>query len=214
MVLAISFTAASLSAAVHPGTDEPHCMNTQDTHSGWDEANRLAQDSNTAAGANAWFLIHSKPRQELLADQTLRRLGIDTMFPRVKEEKTIRRRKQIVVGPLFPGYLFARFDVASRYRAVSFANGVKRIVAFGPRLAVVDQTTIDSITERMQDGCITIARAPLSPGGSVRITSGPLEGFEAVLERELPAQERVVLLFKRLSYQVRVVVDLDRVANL
>jgi transcriptional antiterminator RfaH len=163
---------------------------------------------------DGWFLINSKPRQELVAEQSLRRLGVETLFPRVKEEKTIRRRKQIVVGPLFPGYLFARFEVASRYRAVSFANGVKRIVAFGSRLAVVDQATVDSITERMHDGCITIARPPLSPGESVRITGGPLEGWEAVLERELAAQDRVVLLFKRLSYQVRVVVDLDRVANL
>lgn len=52
------------------------------------------------------------------------------------------------------------------------------------------------------------------PGDRVLVGFGPLEGLEAVFEREIGDQQRVVLLFRTLSFQARVVVDLAQVVNL
>jgi transcriptional antiterminator RfaH len=50
-------------------------------------------------------------------------------------------------------------------------------------------------------------------GDVVRIQDGPLCGFEAVFERELAGQQRVMLLMKVLAGQTRVILDLKSVVN-
>ena len=161
-----------------------------------------------------WYAINTKPRQEKMAELNLNRLGIETFCPRLKQTKLIRRRKVSVVSPFFPGYLFARFELENHFRAANFAQGVNRVVMFGRTPAVVDEEMIDSIKSRMVDGCLAIQPPSFVPGQPVRIYSGSLQGIEAIFEREMGDQQRVMLLLQALSYQAHVVVDLDQVANL
>ena len=142
---------------------------------------------------------------------SLERLGVKTFCPRLKQTKLIRRRRQEVIRPLFPGYLFARFDVETRYRAVNYAAGVQRVVAWGGEPAIVDDSLIVSIRSRMQNGYVTIPPATFTPGQVVRILEGPLRGLDAVFDRELSGEQRVVLLLQALSYKARVVIDRDYV---
>jgi transcriptional antiterminator RfaH len=112
---------------------------------------------------------------------------------------------------LFPGYLFARFHADTQYRAVNFAGGVRRVVAWGAEPSVVDKEIIDSIRSRMQDGYVIISPAPFTPGQTVRILEGPLQGLEAVFERDLSDKQRVIVLMQALSYKARVVIDREHV---
>lgn len=154
-----------------------------------------------------WHAVSTKPRQEDLVELNLQRLGVETFCPQLKQNKVIRRKRQTVIGPLFPGYLFARFNLDTHYRAVNYARGVRRLVAFGPTPVVVDDEIIEAIRSRLSDGCVTVPLCSFTPGQTVRIQEGPFEGFEAVFEREMSDQQRVVLLLRALSYQARVVVD-------
>jgi transcriptional antiterminator RfaH len=160
-----------------------------------------------------WYAVNSKPRQENLAEQNLQRLGVETFYPQLRQNKVIRRRRQTVIGPLFPGYLFVRFNLDAQYRAVNYARGVRKLVAFGSEPVLVDDEIIESIKSRLQDGYVTIQRAPFTPGQIVRIQEGPLRGLEAIFEREMGDQERAMLLLKTLSFQARVIVDLEYVAK-
>jgi len=162
-----------------------------------------------------WYAVNTKPRQEKVAEANLRQLGVETFCPQLKREKWIRRKWQTVVGPLFPGYLFARFDAKTQLRAVKYARGVRRIVGFGPAPVRVDEGIIESIRSRIRNGYVTVQpSAPLAPGQAVRIHGGPLEGLRAVFEREMSDRQRVVLLLQALSYQARVVVARGWVAAL
>ena len=167
----------------------------------------------TPSATSSWYLLQSRPRLEVVAEQSLHRLGIEVLLPRIRENRVIRRRPCTVTGPLFPGYLFGRFDVATQFRAASYAHGVRRVVTFGDDLAVVTPDIVEGIRARLQDGAVLVRPAP-KPGDRVRVEWGPLEGLEAVFERELSDQQRVVLLFQRLAYQARVVVEADQVVNL
>ena len=158
-----------------------------------------------------WYVVNTKPRQEKTAQWHLERLNVEVFCPRLKQKKLIRRRSQEVVGPLFPGYLFARFDVDTHYRAVHYSQGVRGVVGFGSDPAKVDEEMIESIRSRLEDGCMILPSPLFKPGQMVRIQEGPFEGLEAVFEREMPAQERVVLLLKSLSYQARVLIDREQV---
>ena len=158
-----------------------------------------------------WYAINTKPRQEDLAEQNLQRLGLETFCPQLKQNKVIRRIRRTVIGPLFPGYLFAQFNLNTHYRAVNYARGVQRLVCFGLSPAIVDEEMIESIKSRLQDGCVTVQLSSFKPGQAVRIHQGPLQGIEAIFEQEMSDHRRVVLLLRALSYQARVVVDLEHV---
>lgn len=160
-----------------------------------------------------WYAVNTKPRQEKVAQQNLGRLGVEVFCPLLKQNKLIRRKRQAIVGPLFPGYLFVRFDPEIHCRAVNFAWGVRRVVSFGDEPAVVDEAIIVSIQGHLEDGCVTLSTGPLQPGQRVRIEEGPLRGLEAVFEQELPNHQRVALLLQAVSYQARVVVDLESVVS-
>jgi len=154
-----------------------------------------------------WHAVHTKPNQESLATASLQRLGVETFSPKLKQTKLVRRRRQEVIRPLFPGYLFARFDGNTRYRAVNYAAGVQRVVAWGTEPAIVDDHLIVSIRSRLQNGCVVISPPPFVAGQTIRITEGPLQGLEAVFEQELSDQQRIIVLLKTLAYKAKVVID-------
>lgn len=159
-----------------------------------------------------WYVVHTKPRQEARAERSLDRLQIEWLSPRISQDKLIRGRRRSVIGPLFPGYLFARFEIDTHYRAVTYAQGVQQLVAFGLRPVPVDDEIIGAIRSRLIDNCVVVGGRALTPGQAVRIQYGPLQGLEAVFEQELSDRERAVVLLRALSYQARVVVDVASVA--
>ena len=161
-----------------------------------------------------WYAVNTQPRREEVAELNLRRLGVETFFPRIREERVIRRRREVVTGPLFPGYLFARFDLATSFRAVNYARGVKQVVSFGAVPAPVDEEVLDAIKARLEDGFVRLSPPALRPGQAVRIEEGPLRGLDAVFERELTGRQRVVLLLRALAYDARVVVAAEQIAQL
>jgi transcriptional antiterminator RfaH len=160
-----------------------------------------------------WYAVKCKPHQERLAEIHLKRAGIVTLFPQIKEPKIVRRRRQVCINALFPGYLFAQFNVEPDYRTVIYCRGVRDVVSFGPNPAVVEEEMIQAIKDRLCNGYVTIRDAAFTPGQVVRIQEGPLRGIEAVFEMQLPGYQRAVLLLRAISYQAKVVVDLKDIVN-
>lgn len=159
-----------------------------------------------------WHVVRTKPHQEYLAEASLSRAGIETLYPRISEHRMIRRKMESVVSPLFPGYLFAKFFL-SQSRMVQYASGVRNVVAFGPGPAVVSREIIEGIRQKLQGGIAVLQTPRFAHGDVVRIREGPLCGLEAVFEREMVGQQRAMLLMKLLASQVRVVLDLKSIVN-
>ncbi|MEE8303903.1 MAG: transcription termination/antitermination NusG family protein [Candidatus Tectomicrobia bacterium] len=160
-----------------------------------------------------WYLVHTKPRQEDVAALNLEKLGVEAFCPRLKQRHIIRCRNRATTSPLFPRYLFSRFDSVTQHRLVTYAQGVREVVRFGSVLAIVQDEIIESIKARINGGCVTPNPASFTAGQILRIEDGPLCGLEAVFEKELSGQHRVALLLRSVSYQVRVIVDRGYVAN-
>ena len=158
-----------------------------------------------------WYVIRTKPHQERRAEFYLRQLSIETFLPLLRQNKRIRRQEKTVVEPLFPRYLFARFDINDRYRAVNYARGVLKIVEFGLKPAVVSEPLIEAIRERLEDGYVTPKTERFQKGQIVQIKGGPLTGLEAVFIREMTDQHRVLLLLKTLGIQAKLTMDIDQV---
>ena len=158
----------------------------------------------------AWFAVHTKPRQETLAEWGLRREGIETLFPKLRRRKTIRRVRKWVVGPLFPGYILARFDPVVAGRLVRYTKGVTNIVSFGGRPAVVDEAIIAAIREHAETDVVTVRPSPLQAGDIVEIQVGPLRGLQGVFEREMSDRDRVIILLDTLAKGTRVQLTRDQ----
>src|SRR5438128_8603352 len=147
-----------------------------------------------------WYAVSTKPNQEKQAELHIKQYGIECFLPLLKENKIIRRTRKEVIEPLFPGYLFARFDPDKHCRAVSYARGVRKVVEFGSGPVEVDATMIDAIKERLNNGFVTPHSERFKMGQIVHIKGGPLAGLEAVFMREMTDRNRVLLLLSTLGF--------------
>ena len=158
-----------------------------------------------------WYVVSTKPHQEKQAEFHLKQYGIECFLPLLKESKIVRRIRKTVIEPLFPGYLFARFDLGKHYRAVSYATGVRKIVGFGSGPVELDVTMIHAIKERMNNGYVELMSARPAVGQVVHIKGGPLAGLEAVFMREMTDRNRVLLLLNTLGVHAKLTIDIKHV---
>jgi transcriptional antiterminator RfaH len=159
-----------------------------------------------------WHVIRTKPRQEKQAELHLKQLHVETFLPLLSQNKMVRRARKMVLAPLFPGYMFARVDLTTHYRAVSYARGVLTIVGFGGKPAEISQALIDSIKRRLENGCLTLDQKHFKRGQILHINGGPLAGLEAVFVRKMTDRNRVLLLLNTLGLHAKVNMTIDQVS--
>lgn len=159
-----------------------------------------------------WFCLLTRPRKEAQVAAYLRDLvGREVYFPRLREYRTIRRKRQVVTGPLFPRYVFCRFEPAGFYRQVRYAPDVIDVVQFGGRPAIVPDALIGELRQWAGDVFDPQAASPtFRLGDQVRITDGPLSGLTAVILRAREDDDRVSILLSLLREGARTTVHRDQ----
>lgn len=158
-----------------------------------------------------WFAIQTRPNTEAAAESNLRALPIETLLPLARRPvRHATRAPRMVLRPLFPGYLFARFCAAVSLRAVNYTRGVLRVLGGAPdRPWAVDDSIVAAIQERLDpEGCVEFVDRPFGAGDAVRVTAGPLAGWSGIFDSELSDARRVVILIETLQHG-RVVIRRD-----
>jgi transcriptional antiterminator RfaH len=126
-----------------------------------------------------WYVAHTRPRAEKKVAQFGEEKGFETRLPLYRSAKKYRGKNLVFLKPLFPGYVFLRFE--RRQRATVQQN---RHVA--NLLDVPDQAEFESQLADIffaLDAGVEIYVAPeIKPGLRVRIKSGPLRGMDAWVE--------------------------------
>ena len=143
-----------------------------------------------------WLLLRTKPKKEKVVAESLAGRDVEAYVPRVVEPRWHDRAPRGPV-PLFPSYVFARCAPRDRFAAVHYCPGAAGIVRFGDVLAAVEDGFVDALREREGDrGYLVIGEVRKEPkrGARVRVVTGPLAGFEGLVERYMPARDRVRLL--------------------
>jgi transcriptional antiterminator RfaH len=168
---------------------------------------RHAIDATNAKDATdaKWYCIHTKRYKETWVARQLMESCDEIYLPLLRQQRMIRRQRKWVIEPLFPGYLFARFVMEERFRAVRYTSGVVRVVStiHGEPIEVAE-AIIFALRQRSTDGYVEVQLAPLFPGEELEINHGPFEGMRALFQQELKAGERVAVLLEILSSRVRV----------
>ena len=161
---------------------------------------------------NGWYVIQSKPHKENQLCAYLQEQGFEVFYPTIEVQPVNPRSAKI--RPYFPRYMFIHVDLdavgVSALTWLPFAIG---LVQFGGYAAPVPANVIHMIKRRIE----TIATAGgiqfdgLKEGDSVRITHGPLAGYEAIFDRRLRGSERVQILLEILGRQVKTEIDVNAV---
>jgi transcriptional antiterminator RfaH len=58
-----------------------------------------------------WYVVNTKAREETKALFNLKRQGFNPYLPQYKKTRRHARRTDTVLAPLFPKYLFVKFDL-------------------------------------------------------------------------------------------------------
>jgi transcriptional antiterminator RfaH len=145
----------------------------------------------------SWFCLRGQPKREHIAAACLRQISeIEVFCPRLRFRRPTTRGPVWFVEAMFPGYLFARFDYSTFNRRISQSPGVRGLVRFGDRLALLPDALISEIRIRTgTDECLEVNQT-LEPGQNVQITRGPFQGLEAVVTRLITARDRVEILIE------------------
>jgi transcriptional antiterminator RfaH len=174
-----------------------------------------AHQPNPPTRATHWLCVHTRPRKETGAEQYCREsLNLETYYPRLKRQKTVRRVKRWVVGPLFPRYFFCRLNLNQSFRAVQYAPQVVGVVGFGGKPTIVDDGIINQLKQWAGDAVdVVTVRPGLQPGDMVEIAEGPLRGLQAVVLQEMSDRDRVAVLLSTLGCQARLIVSRSQLVD-
>jgi transcriptional antiterminator RfaH len=112
---------------------------------------------------------------------------------------------------MFPGYLFASFELAEMHRQVRYAHGVSGIVRFADRYPTIEEGTLAQLRDHTGGEEIKELRYDLSQGDHVKIVGGAFIGLQAVVTQVLPAKERVKVLMDFLGRQTEAEVNYSTV---
>jgi transcriptional antiterminator RfaH len=167
-----------------------------------------------------WYVAHTKPRQEAIAQDNLRRQEFEVYLPLYKTFKAPRRGRALQSGadltgvePMFPRYLFLRPTRATQsLSCVRSTLGVSRLVMFGTQPATIRQALLDDIraAEALRANADLAQISPYQPGTAVRLRDPAFGGVQALVHAV--SGDRVTLLLEILGRPQTLSVGLEQVA--
>lgn len=127
-----------------------------------------------------WWVLHTRPRNEKVVAQELRRRDVRFFLPLVRYRRIYGNRIKPVSLPLFPGYVFLCGCLEDRLQALQ-TNRIARV------LEVVDQQRLRKDLAQIQHIVESDEPIDLYPrlrkGSRCRVVRGSLMGLEGVVLR-------------------------------
>ena len=128
-----------------------------------------------------WYAIQVRPRSEIATAKVLSGKGVEPLVPLYKSRRTWSDRKVDLELPLFPGYIFCRFDVRIRL-PIMITPSVVRIVGNGKMPLPIDVHEIEAVMRVLQSGYEAQPHPFVAVGCRVMINHGPLAGLEGIVK--------------------------------
>ena len=152
-----------------------------------------------------WFALHVRPRREKSVARSLSDKGYDTLLPLFRARRTWSGKNRDVELPLFPGYLFCRFDVTNRLPILA-TTWVDCVVGIGKTPCAISESEITAVKTVTSRDWGVEPWPFLQTGHMVRIETGPFYGVEGILLR-MKGVDRLVVSVQLLRRSVAVEID-------
>jgi transcription antitermination factor NusG len=164
--------------------------------------------NNSAVDLNpklAWYALQVRSRKESYVASHLLGQGFECLLPTYKSIRQWSDRKKELEQPLFPGYLFCRFDFQYR-RPLITIPGVLQILGNGRVAIPVSDDEINALRLAVSSGMAKQPWPYLEVGQRVRVNYGTLSGLEGILVN-VKGNHRVVLSVTLLQRSVAMEVE-------
>ena len=161
---------------------------------------------------NPWYAIRVKSNFEKTVGAMLRGQDYEEFVPCYRSRRVWSDRVKQIDVPLYPGYVFCRFD-PSRRAPILTVPGVVNVVGFGDRPTPISDEEIATIRT------VTASKLAYGPwpfletGQRVLINKGPLAGTEGFLV-QFRADCRIVVSITLLQRSVAAEIERDWVTPL
>jgi transcription antitermination factor NusG len=154
----------------------------------------------------SWFALQVRARREPVVAAQLFEQGYECFLPLYKSVRRWSDRLKELEQPLFPGYLFSRFDFLN-CRSLLMTPGVQQVLGNGRSPIPVEERELESIRQALSSGLPNQPWPYLQVGERVRVNYGGLNNLEGFLIN-FKGTHRVVLSVTLLQRSVALEIDL------
>lgn len=155
--------------------------------------------------APKWFAVRVRSNCEKLASASLRARGYEELLPLCSDRRIWSDRIKVIETPLFPGYVFSKFNASIRLPILT-TPGVVGIVGFGEDPAPVREQEIKSLRMMLNAGLTCEVWPYLEVGQPITINHGPLSGFDGEV-LQIRGQYRLIVRISLLQRSVSAEID-------
>ena len=156
-----------------------------------------------------WFILQFKSNSHYQAKKNLTRQGFEVFLP--LHDTTSRKLSRFVntSKPLFPGYMFIRFDEAeSDWHKINNTYGVSRLITFNSILKPIPNSFVDSLMKRYDLSGQLLPMQKLKNGDQVTVLKGPFANFIATVEK-YEADQRIWILMDLMGRKTKIMTPSD-----
>lgn len=172
----------------------------------------VSVDVEQTESLDKWFALRVKPRAEKCVATIARNKGFEEFLPLYQCRRRWSDRFKLVELPLFPGYVFCRFNPQYRLPLLTIP-GALHFVGLGKVPVPIDDAEIQAIQVLVGSGLQAEPWPFLDAGQRVRLEQGPLAGLEGLFI-EVRKQHRIVVSVSLLRRSVAVEIERDWVTPL
>jgi transcription antitermination factor NusG len=160
--------------------------------------------------SRSWYAVHVKTNFEKVAATILQGKNLDVYLPTYKRPRRWSDRIKDVECPLFPSYVFCRFDANDRLPVLT-TTGVLSVVGAGRTPASISDEELTAVRMIVQSGLVASPWPFLRVGQNVVIRKGPLAGIEGILLGQRN-NYRIVVSISLLQRSIAAEIDADLVS--
>tara|TARA_B100001057_G_C22842485_1_gene947630 strand:+ start:994 stop:1467 length:474 start_codon:yes stop_codon:yes gene_type:complete len=123
-----------------------------------------------------WFVVYTRPQQELKVADQLTSMGITNYCPTITLVKQYSDRKKKVNRPILSSYVMVQLEEKERNNVFA-CTGIVRYLFFLGKPAIIPTSDIDLMQDHLNGVYNDIKVTTLSVGDSHTIREGPFSGI-------------------------------------
>ena len=151
-----------------------------------------------------WFILQFKPNSHHRAVNNLNQQGFKTFLPVIDTTSRKLSRFMNTSKPLFPGYMFIRFDRAeSKWHKINNTYGVSRLITYNSILKSIPTDLVDHLMKRYDLSGKLLPIKKLKKGDQVTVLKGPFANFIATVEK-YEADQRIWILMDLMGRKTKI----------
>ena len=161
-----------------------------------------------AASAHPWYGLRTRSKFEKSTVLSLSSKGYAPYLPCYRRRQRWSDRIIETEDPLFPGYVFCRFDLSKRL-PILMTPGIVSVIGAGKQPLAIPDSEIAAVETILKSGLGAEPSPYVREGQRVHIDKGPLTGLEGIFMNQRKNEWRIVVSIGMLERSISAEIDRD-----